>query len=501
MAEQGTQPLLRLEHISKAFSGVPALEDVSFEVLEGEVHALVGENGAGKSTLMNIASGVLRADAGRMYWEGRPVAVESPRQAQELGISFVHQELVLVPQLSAGENMFLGRHPCRRAGLRWVRWEEIQQRASALLEELGHQIDPRLPVAELSIGERQLVEIGRALSLRARLVIMDEPTAPLSGHETARLFEVIGRLKRRGVSVIYITHRLKEIYQGPDRVTVLRDGRRVATAPVAEMPPEALVYHMVGRPALEQFPVHKSSVQPVEALRVEGFSVRGKIYDAGFHVNRGEIVGLTGLQGAGRTELLEALFGVIEREAGRVFIEGRPVNIRTPADAIRHGIALVPDDRKAKGLIPGASVRWNMVLASERQLRIHAGREREKTSRMVRELRVRTPDAEQPVVRLSGGNQQKVVLARWLLAEAKIFLLDEPTRGIDVGAKAEIYEIIRRLAARGAGIVVVSSELEEVMNLADRVLVMHRGRIAGELARAEASEENIMRLATGGSSR
>ncbi len=492
------EPLLRLEHISKAFSGVPALEEVSFEVLPGEVHALVGENGAGKSTLMNIASGVLPADAGRAYWEGEPVALRSPRQAQELGISFVHQELALVPALSAGENIFLGRHPARRAGLEWVQWGEIHERARALLNDLGHAIDSRRPVAELSIGEQQLVEIGRALSLRARLVIMDEPTAPLAEQETARLFEVISRLKQRGVSVIYITHRLKEVYQGPDRVTVLRDGRRVATAPVAEMPLEELVRHMVGRPVKDQFPALQSSAQPGEALRVEGLSARGRLHDISFQVRRGEIVGLAGLAGAGRTELLEALFGAAGRDAGRVFIAGRQVNIRTPADAIRHGLALVPDDRKAKGLIPGASVRWNMVLASERQLCIHADREGEKTGRMVRELRVRTPGPDEPVAQLSGGNQQKVVLARWLLAEATIFLLDEPTRGIDVGAKAEIYEIIRRLASRGAAIVLASSEIEEILRLADRVLVMHRGRIAGELARAEASEERIMRLATGG---
>ncbi len=491
-------PLLRLEHISKAFSGVPALDDVTFEVLPGEVHALVGENGAGKSTLMNIASGVLPADSGRTCWEGQPVTLRSPRQAQELGISFVHQELALVPQLSAGENVFLGRHP---AGFKWVRWEEIHQRAGALLEELGHRIDPRRTVAELSVGEQQLVEIARALAFRARLVIMDEPTAPLSERETARLFEVIGKLKQRGVGVIYITHRLKEIYQGPDRVTVLRDGRRVATAPVAEMPVEMLVRHMVGRPAREQFPDPESRVQPMAAMRVEGLSARGKIRDISFQVNRGEIVGLAGLAGAGRTELLETLFGAAGRDAGHVFIEGRQVIIRTPADAIGHGMALVPDDRKAKGLIPEASVRWNMVLASERQPRIHASREREKTDRMVRELRVRTPGPDQPVAQLSGGNQQKVVLARWLLADAKIFLMDEPTRGIDVGAKAEIYEIIRRLAARGAAIVLVSSELEEILRLADRVLVMHRGRIAGELARADASEESIMRLATGGDGR
>lgn len=493
------QPRLRLENISKAFGGVAALQAVTFEVLPGEVHALVGENGAGKSTLMNIASGVLAPDAGRIWWEGQPVTMRNPRQAQALGISFVHQELALVPQLSAGENIFLGRLPARRAGLEWVRWSEIQERAAALLAELGHALDPRRLVAELSIGEQQLVEIARALSQQARLVIMDEPTAPLSAQETARLFEVIARLKQRGVSVIYITHRLKEVYQGPDRVTVLRDGRRVATARVGEMPLQALLQYMVGRPAREQFPAAPTRVGESEALRVEGLSVRGRLHDIDFRVRRGEVVGLAGLAGAGRTELLEALFGASERDSGRVFVEGRAVEIRTPADAIRHGLALVPDDRKAKGLLPEAPVRWNMVLASERQFGIRAEREKEKTARMVRELRVRAADSEQPVMRLSGGNQQKVVLARWLLADARIFLLDEPTRGIDVGAKAEIYELIRGLAARGAAIVLVSSELEEVLRLADRVLVMHRGRIAGELSRAEASEESVMRLATGGS--
>jgi len=491
-------PLLEMQGIRKRFGGVTALEDVSFEVRPGEVHALVGENGAGKSTLMNIASGVLAPDAGRILWDGAAVSGLSPRTAQQMGIGFVHQELALVPQLSAGENIFLGRHPCAGRARCWVRWERIHEQARRLLEELGRPLDPRRAVGELSVGEQQLVEIARALAFQARLVIMDEPTAALSEHEAARLFEAVGRLKQRGVSVIYSTHRLKEVYQVADRVTVLRDGRRVATAAAGELPPETLVRHMVGRAAKEQFAGGRSAAGAEEMLRVEGFSARGRFEGVSFAVRRGEIVGLAGLVGAGRTELLEALFGAAPHEAGRVWIEGRPAEIRSPRDAIRAGMALIPDDRKSKGLFAAAPLKWNVVLASERGFRIRAERERQKTQRLIGELRLRTTGPEEPVMRLSGGNQQKVVLARWLLAEAKVFLFDEPTRGIDAGAKAEIYEIIRRLAARGAAVVLVSSELEEVLNLADRVLVMHRGRIAGELLREQASEEAVMRLATGG---
>jgi ABC-type sugar transport system ATPase subunit len=495
----GHEPLLRLANISKAFNGVPALEDVSFEVLPGEVHALAGENGAGKSTLMNIAAGVLRPDAGAMYWDGRRIELRSPRQAQDLGIGFVHQELALVPQLSAGENVFLGRHPARRAIFGWVRWDEIHARARALLAELGHDIDPRRPVAELSIGERQLVEIARALASSARLIVMDEPTAPLSERETARLLEAVSRLRARGVSVVYITHRLKEIYGCSDRITVLRDGRWVATAAAPEMPQDALVRHMVGRPVNERFPEREPRPHAEEALRVEGFTAAGSFENVGFRICRGEVVGLAGLVGAGRTEVLEALFGARPHDAGSIFVGGAPARIRTPRDAVRLGLALVPDDRKAKGLILGASIRWNMALASQRRLAIDEAAETEMAHRMTRELRIRAAGPEQTVEHLSGGNQQKVVLARWLLSGAGVFLLDEPTRGVDVGAKAEIYEIIGRLARRGAAVLLASSELEEVLHLADRILVMHRGRIAGELSRAAADEERVMHLATGGS--
>ena len=359
-------------------------------------------------------------------------------------------------------------------------------------------MDPRTPVQELSIGEQQLVEIARALACVSRLIIMDEPTAPLSEREAERLFEVIGRLRRRGVSIIYITHRLKEIYTGANRVTVLRDGRRIATASVSEMPQDLLVRHMVGRELSEEVTEPLHAAQSVVMLRVEGLTRGRDFRDIGFEVRRGEIVALVGLVGAGRTEVLESVFGVSPPEAGRIYVEGQEVSIRTPADAIRSSIALVPDDRKAKGLMLGASVRTNMVLASQRHFVIHGRQETQAVERMIGELRVRTRSAEAPVGELSGGNQQKVVLSKWLLADAKVFLLDEPTRGVDVGAKAEIYALIRALAGRGAAILFASSELEEVLRLADRILVMHRGRIAGELSRAQASDERIMQLATGG---
>jgi ribose transport system ATP-binding protein len=496
-------PLLKLEHITKSFGGVTVLDDVDFEVRPAEVHALVGENGAGKSTLMKIVTGVHPSDAGQLQWNGREIRVRNPRAAQELGINIVHQELMLVPQLSVSENIFLGRHPARSAFFRWVRWGEIRERAEVLLEELGHPIDPGRPVAELSVAEQQLVEIARALAFSAKLIILDEPTAPLSEREVRRLFEVIAQLRQRGVGVVYISHRLKEIYDIADRVTVLRDGRHVATLPVGETTPDTLVRHMVGREVSEYFPEKKAEAAKEEILRVEGLSAQKRFQDISFSLHRGEIVGVAGLVGAGRTELVESLFGYGERETGTIYLNGKPVEIRTPVDAVRLRLALVTDDRKAKGLVLTGSVQFNIALAAQRR---HArfgwlldpARERKMAEGLADQLRIKAATLEQPVMYLSGGNQQKVVLAKWLLADAQVFLLDEPTRGIDVGSKAEIYDLIRRLAERGAAILLISSELEEILHLADRVLVMHRGSIAGELRREEATEESIMRLATGG---
>ncbi len=497
------EALLRLEGITKTFGGIVALDDVDFEVQAGEVHALIGENGAGKSTLMRIAMGVHSADRGRLLWKGRVVKLQTPRDAHRLGIRMVHQELMLIPQLSVGENIFLGCPPSRRAVFSWVRWNDMYERARQLLQGLGHDLDPRRPVSELSVAEQQLVEIARALAFEAELLILDEPTSPLSEHETERLFQTIARLKARGLSVIYITHRMRELYQIADRVTVLRDGRRILTAPISETSPEELVRAMVGRELKDYFPERESRARGAPILRVEGLTAPGRFSDITFTIHRGEIVGLAGLVGAGRTELVEALFGAREYTSGKIFIEDCPVTIRTPADAIRHGLALVTDDRKAKGLIPMASVRVNIILPVQARVAhlgilVNAPAERHITERLLRELRVKTPSADHPVMVLSGGNQQKVVLARWLAVHPRVFLMDEPTRGIDVGAKMEIYELIRRLAAQGTAILLVSSELEELRHLADRILVMHRGRIVGELQREEATDDRILYLATGG---
>jgi ribose transport system ATP-binding protein len=375
-----------------------------------------------------------------------------------------------------------------------------------LLEGLGHPLDPKRPVAELSIAEQQLVEIARALAFSAELIIMDEPTSPLSEHETTRLFRTIWQLKARGVGVVYISHRLKEIHQVADRVTVLRDGRHIATKPIAETTTDNLVRYMVGREISEQSARNKFEVPGGEALRVEGLTAPGKFTDISFSVRRGEIVGLAGLVGAGRTELVETLFGAGEVESGRVYLDGQPVTIKTPIDAVRHRLALVADDRKAKGLVLGGSIRFNIALAAPKKFArygvfLNSAREREVAAGLARELHLKTAGVEQQVMYLSGGGQQKVVLAKWLSADSKVFILDEPTRGIDVGSKAEIYDLIRRLAERGVAVLVVSSELEEILNLADRILVMHRGRIAGELAREDATDELIMQLATGGDAR
>jgi ABC-type sugar transport system ATPase subunit len=482
--------LLQLRAICKSFGGVTVLDRVDFDVRTGEVHALVGENGAGKSTLMNIVSGVLPADSGQIIWLGRPVAVRSPHAAQELGIGFVHQELALVPQLSVAENIFLGRHPAARG---WVQWGRMCDRAGALLEQLGHPIDPRRPVAGLSLAEQQLVEIARSLAFQTRLIIMDEPTAPLAEHDAERLFRTIRRLRERGVSVIFISHRLKEIFQVSNRVTVMRDGKRVLTTDTAATGLGELVRAMVGN-EMAAASSHETTghTENDEAIRLEG--------DLKIAVRRGEVVGLAGLTGAGRTKLLESLFGA-GRHPRRLFVNGLPVSVRTPRDAIRNGIALVPDDRKTKGLIPGASLRLNIALASGRnRLFLRAAEESRSARRLLDELRIKAASLDQPVLNLSGGNQQKAVLAKWLLAGATVFLLDEPTRGIDVRAKADVYDLIRGLARQGAAVVLASSEIEELLLLADRIVVMHRGQLAGELMRREATEERIMQLATGGES-
>jgi len=496
---QPVPPILEMRHITKTYPGVRALDDVTFSVQAGEVHALVGENGAGKSTLMKILAGAEQADQGEIRINGTPVAISSPLRAMDYGISIIYQEFNLVPYLSVAENIFLGREPCYPLG--FIKWSQMMAQAEEILARLGTTLNPRATVQTLSVAQQQMVEIAKALSIDAKIIAMDEPSATLTEHELENLFNLIRSLKAQGVSIIYISHRLEEIFQVADRVTVLRDGRLVDTNPVSEIDRDGIIRRMVGRELKENFP--KRPVQfGEEALRVEGLRRAGVLEDISFSVRRGEILGIAGLVGAGRTELARAIFGADRRDAGQIFVHGRPVQIRHPADAIRHGIGLMTEDRKLQGLILGMVVRENTTLANlpavSRLGFINRRQEAVATRRFVDSLSIRTPSIEQTVRNLSGGTQQKVVLAKWLFTHSDILIFDEPTRGIDVGSKVEIYELMNELVERGSAVIMISSELPEILGMSDRILVMHEGRIAGILSREEATPEQIMHLATGG---
>ncbi len=493
------QPVLEMHHIGQVFPGVVALDDVHFDLMAGEVHVLLGENGAGKSTLVKILSGANPRSSGQILLDGAEVRIDSPRRAQELGIAIIYQELNLIPALSAAENIYLGREPRRCSGL--IDQKRVVTDAQALLDEIHSGIDGCRLVRELSVAQQQMVEVARALSLNARILIMDEPTSALTGQEIGELFALIRRLTRRGVSVIYISHRMEEIFEIGERVTVLRDGHHIETRPIAGTSREELVRLMVNRELEEHFP--KVRVEPgAEALRVENVSRRGVLEEISFTLRRGEVVGIAGLLGSGRTELARALFGADPVDGGRIFVGGQPARIGSPRDAIRHGIGYLTEDRKGQGLVLNLSVRENICLASlagfSRLGWVSRAREKRAASGFVTRLRIRTPGLGQQVRYLSGGNQQKVVMSKWLCSESRILLFDEPTRGIDVGAKVEIYQLMNKLAADGAAILMISSELEEIIGMSDRVLVMCRGRLAGELAAAEATQQKILNLALGG---
>jgi ABC-type sugar transport system ATPase subunit len=504
----GIEPLLRMEGISKSFPGVKALEEVSLDVYPGECLALVGENGAGKSTLMKILSGVYQPDAGTISLGGETVVLHSPRQAQDLGISIIYQEFNLMPNLTVAENIFVGREP-NRSG--FVRNREMTDRASELLGQLGVSLQPGEIVRGLSVAEQQMVEIAKALSFNARIVIMDEPTSALTDTEVAALMEIIRGLKKRGMGVIFISHRLDEVAEISDRVTVLRDGRNAGTVPIEEAPAERIVQMMVGRDLGELFQKDAAAyaADAPFALEVRGLTRPASKYDpsainlndVSFGVRAGEIVGLAGLVGSGRTEVARAIFGADGFEAGEIMVAGKRALIRSPQDAIALGIGLVPEDRKGQGLVLGLAVRENISLASLPSLVrfgfVRLNEERERAEEFVRALRIRTPGLEQKVVNLSGGNQQKVVIAKWLSLKPRVLIVDEPTRGIDIGAKAEVHNLLNELAKQGVAILMISSELPEILGMSDRVLVMRQGRIAGELLRAEATQERIMGLATG----
>lgn len=493
-------PLLEMLHISKQYPGVRALDDVSFELKHGEVHALLGENGAGKSTLIKILSGVQTADQGEIRIEGQPVIIDSPQKAMDLGISTIYQEFNLVPYLSAAENIFLGREP-QGALPGFVDFKTLYRDAQQLLDRIRARFDVRTPVNRLSVAQQQMVEIAKALGRKTKILVMDEPTATLTEHEIEALFDLIRQLRSEGISVIYVSHRLEEIFEICDRATVLRDGRYVATRDVAELTREEIIRLMVGRELKEAIPKVKVEVGP-PVLRVKNLNRKGVLHDISLEVHRGEIVGLAGLVGSGRTETARAIFGADPIDSGVIEIEGKPVRIRSPRDAIRAGIGMVTEDRKQQGLVLGMPVRSNNTLTNLQAVStagfIQMRQERGVAEKYREELSIKTPTIEQTVRNLSGGNQQKVVLAKWLFAGVKVLILDEPTRGIDVRAKSEIYELMNELAARGVGILMISSELPEILGMSDRILVMHEGRIVGELSREEATQEKIMHLATGG---
>ncbi len=496
------RPLLEMRGITKTYPGVTALEGVDFAVLPGEVHALLGENGAGKSTLMKILAGADSRDFGTVTIDGQEVHIASPQDAMSLGVSIIYQEFNLVPYMNAAENIFLGREPMSAMpGV--IDFRRMYADAQGIISELGVALDIRVPVNQLSIAQQQMVEIAKATSRKSRIIAMDEPSATLTEHELENLFALIRRLKADGVSIIYISHRLEEIFQIADRVTVLRDGRLVETKLVSETDRDDTIRMMVGRELKEKIPKVPADQGDV-ALEVRDLrlSTLNSQHPTSFAVRKGEILGLAGLVGAGRSEVARAVFGADAILGGRIALDGKEVRIRSPKDAIRLGIGLVTEDRKALGLVLGMAVRENVTLANLSILsRLgFVSRRREKTvaSKFVEDLLIKTPSIEQAVQNLSGGNQQKVVLAKWLFTKSKVLIFDEPTRGIDVGAKTEIYQLMNRLAAEGVAIIMISSELPEILGMSDRILVMHEGSLAGELSREEATQEKIMHLATGG---
>ncbi|HIA19786.1 MAG TPA: sugar ABC transporter ATP-binding protein [Planctomycetaceae bacterium] len=492
-------PLLEVAALEKQFPGVRALHDVDLTLNRGEVLAVVGENGAGKSTLMKILAGVHTPNAGTIRIDGTEVRVQSVRDAQAHGIALIHQELNLADNLTVGANIFLGREPLRR-GL--IDERAINARSREYLEMVGLDVDPRQTVDQLTIGRQQMVEIAKALSIDARILIMDEPTSSLSTEEAERLFEVILELKSRGVSVIYISHRLREVRRLADRVTVLRDGENAGELVKEEIDHDAMVRLMVGRDISQFYARERHEVGEV-VLEVGALQTPAWPKHAlSFSICAGEIVGLAGLVGAGRTELLRTLFGVDRRVSGEIRLNGISITNLTPAAMIRSGLALVPEDRKLHGIVLEMSLRNNVGLAGLRRNCLAAGflnqkKENLDTDQMIQQLGIKTPSPHQITQYLSGGNQQKAVIAKWLTLSPNLLLLDEPTRGIDVGAKEEIYRLMEALAGEGKAILFASSEMEEILGMSDRVLVMHEGKIAGELSREELSEEAIMQLATG----
>jgi ribose transport system ATP-binding protein len=494
--------LLQMRKISKSYEGTRALRGVDFSADSGEVHAIVGENGAGKSTLVKILSGAVKRDSGDILIDGRPVELENPFQAHSLGIRAVYQEFSLVPHLSITENILLGQMPT--SGLNWwIDWRQAHRQAEQILEEIGFRgMKLTTPVSRLSVPHQQMVEIAKALLGRPRILILDEPSAVLSQEEVTHLFDLIGMLKEQSRLILYISHRLDEVFEVADRITVLKDGELVGTVRPHETDQRQLIKMMVGRTLEEIYPP-RIAEQGSEILRVEGLSREGSFEDVSFTLRRGEVLGLFGLVGSGRTQIARCIFGADPPTSGDIILKGTVFRPRSPHDAVAAGIAFLTEDRKRNGLVLSCSVRDNMSLPALQQMTrwglVSRRQQTEELMAKVRELNIRPPQLERLVRQLSGGNQQKVVLAKWLLLQAEVLLLDEPTRGVDVATKVEIYQIIHDLAERGVAILLISSEMPEILGMSDRILVMREGRLAGEFAKEQATEVGLLALAAVGS--
>lgn len=489
-------PLLEMRNIGKTFPGVKALDNVSFTLERGETHVLMGENGAGKSTLMKILAGINTPDSGSILVDGKEVVINSPRDAVKEEISMIHQELSPIPAMTLAENIFVGREPTNKFGI--LDRKTLAKQTAELFARLGVKFKPFSIMGEHSVAEQQMVEIAKAISYNSKIIIMDEPTSAITENEAEKLFQIIDYLKKQGVSIIYISHKMDEIFRLADRITILRDGCHIATRNAADLDNDELIKLMVGREVKDVFPKVQVEIGK-ELLRVENLSLDGKFRNVSFTLRAGEILGFAGLMGAGRTEVVETLFGIRNKTSGKVYMDGEDVSISKPIHAIKHGIALVPEDRKQVGLILKSTVNDNISLVSLNDFCkfgvVRKQSERVAVNEKITSIRIRTPSPNQLVNNLSGGNQQKVVISKWLLSNPKILILDEPTRGIDVGSKAEIYGLVGELVKNGMGVIMISSELPEVIGLSDRVVVMHEGVFCGILDRGELSQEAIMACA------
>ncbi|WP_273319974.1 sugar ABC transporter ATP-binding protein [Vallitalea guaymasensis] len=491
--------LVLMEGIDKSFPGVKALDNCKFQLLKGEIHALIGENGAGKSTLMKILTGVYKKDAGRIFYKDEEINITNPRMARDLGISIIHQELNLMPDLTVAQNIFIGKEPKKCLNL-FLDNKEINDKASELLNQMNLSISPEEKVENLSVAKQQMVEIAKALSYNSDVLIMDEPTAALTELEIEELFSIIKELKEKGVGIVYISHRMEELKQICDRVTVMRDGSYIDTKNMNEVTIDKIINMMVGRELYVSAPEEITHSDEV-VLEVNNLNQGNKVKDVSFKLKKGEILGFAGLMGAGRTEVARAIFGADKRDSGEILLNNKKIQIKSPKDAVKNGIGYLSEDRKRYGLVLGLDIETNVVMANFSDYInpigfVKTGKTSKAATESVKELAIKTPGISQEVKNLSGGNQQKVVIGKWLTRDCDILIFDEPTRGIDIGAKGEIYKLLNELASQGKSIIMISSELPEVLRMSHRIIVMCEGRITGELSNEEATQEKIMQYAT-----